>query len=250
MLQAALDALKPEQDFVEPQPEAPPRRRLARRDRGAARSAAVAQYVAAHAAVRLHHAPQARARASDGMLNDPAGADGGLVAGGGAGLASILADGVSIRLTGEDVERGTFSHRHAVFHDVNTGRARAASEAAAGERGLRDPQQPAHRERADRLRHGYNIQEPSRLVIWEAHGDFINGAQVMIDEFVVSARGKWGQRPSLVPAAAARARRTGPGPCRRQAGALPATRRRPEHARGQLHDGGPAFPPAAPAARC
>ena len=46
---------------------------------------------------------------------------------------------------------------------------------------------------------GYNIQEPSRLVIWEAqYGDFINGAQTMIDEFVVSARGKWGLRPSLV----------------------------------------------------
>ena len=46
---------------------------------------------------------------------------------------------------------------------------------------------------------GYNIQEPARLVIWEAqYGDFINGAQVMIDEFIVSARGKWGLRPSLV----------------------------------------------------
>jgi 2-oxoglutarate dehydrogenase E1 component len=47
--------------------------------------------------------------------------------------------------------------------------------------------------------YGYNIQAPSRLVIWEAqYGDFINGAQVIIDEFIVSARGKWGQRPSLV----------------------------------------------------
>jgi 2-oxoglutarate dehydrogenase E1 component len=47
--------------------------------------------------------------------------------------------------------------------------------------------------------YGYNIQEPARLVIWEAqYGDFINGAQVMIDEFLVSARGKWGLRPSLV----------------------------------------------------
>ena len=47
--------------------------------------------------------------------------------------------------------------------------------------------------------YGYNIQEPGRLVIWEAqYGDFINGAQTMIDEFIVSARGKWGLRPSLV----------------------------------------------------
>ena len=47
--------------------------------------------------------------------------------------------------------------------------------------------------------YGYNIQEPKRLVIWEAqYGDFINGAQVIIDEFLTSARAKWGQTPSLV----------------------------------------------------
>ena len=67
--------------------------------------------------------------------------------------ASLLEDGVPIRLTGEDVERGTFSHRHAVLHDAETGRRHiAAAEAAAGARVVRDPQQPAQRERDRRLR--------------------------------------------------------------------------------------------------
>ena len=115
-------------------------------------------------------------------------------------LASILADGTPVRLTGEDVERGTFSHRHAVFHDVSTGavhlplqhipQARASFE-------IRNS--PLTENALIGFEFGYNIQEPARLVIWEAqYGDFINGAQVMIDEFLVSARGKWGLRPSLV----------------------------------------------------
>jgi 2-oxoglutarate dehydrogenase E1 component len=115
-------------------------------------------------------------------------------------FASILADGTSIRLTGEDVERGTFSHRHAVFHDASSGanyaplqhipQARAAFEIH---------NSPLTENALIGFEFGYNIQEPTRLVIWEAqYGDFINGAQTMIDEYVVSARGKWGLRPSLV----------------------------------------------------
>jgi 2-oxoglutarate dehydrogenase E1 component len=115
-------------------------------------------------------------------------------------LASILADGISIRLTGEDVERGTFSHRHAVFHDVDTGRVhvplQTLPQAAAA---FEIHNSPLTENAVIGFEYGYNIQEPSRLVIWEAqYGDFINGAQVMIDEFIISARGKWGLRPSLV----------------------------------------------------
>ena len=74
-------------------------------------------------------------------------------------MATILADGTPIRLTGEDVERGTFSHRHAVLYDVDDRRrARAAADAPAGARGVRDPQQPAHRERRHRLR--VRLQHP------------------------------------------------------------------------------------------
>ena len=115
-------------------------------------------------------------------------------------LATILADGIPVRMTGEDVERGTFSHRHAVFHDAETGtqlvplqefpQARASFEIH---------NSPLSENAAVGFEFGYNVQEPRRLVIWEAqYGDFINGAQVMLDQFVTSARAKWGQTPSLV----------------------------------------------------
>ena len=115
-------------------------------------------------------------------------------------LATILADGIPIRMTGEDVERGTFSHRHAVFHDANTGKqlvplqefpqARAAFEIH---------NSPLSENAAVGFEFGYNVQEPKRLVIWEAqYGDFINGAQVMLDQFVTSGRAKWGLTPSMV----------------------------------------------------
>ena len=115
-------------------------------------------------------------------------------------LASILADGISIRLTGEDVERGTFSHRHAVFHDANNGRVHVPLQSLPQARAAFEiHNSPLTENAVVGFEYGYNIQEPARLVIWEAqYGDFINGAQVMIDEFLVSARGKWGLRPSLV----------------------------------------------------
>ncbi len=114
--------------------------------------------------------------------------------------ASILADGIPIRLTGEDVQRGTFSHRHAAFRDVQTGaidiplqrlpQARAAFEIH---------NSPLSENATIGFEYGYNVQAPERLVLWEAqYGDFINGAQVMLDQFLTSARAKWGQTPSLV----------------------------------------------------
>ncbi|MBM3263160.1 MAG: 2-oxoglutarate dehydrogenase E1 component [candidate division Zixibacteria bacterium] len=115
-------------------------------------------------------------------------------------LASILEDGVSIRMTGEDVERGTFSQRHAVLHDYEIDRWIAP---------LRDLPQanaafeirnsPLSEYAALGFEYGYNVQAPERLVLWEAqYGDFIDGAQIVLDEFVFSARAKWGQTPSLV----------------------------------------------------
>ncbi len=115
-------------------------------------------------------------------------------------FATILAEGVSIRLTGQDVERGTFSQRHAVLHDVETAstyvplqrlpQVRAAFEVC---------NSPVTENAALGFEYGYNIGGPGRLVVWEAqYGDFINGAQVVVDEFVASARSKWGQTPSLV----------------------------------------------------
>ena len=114
--------------------------------------------------------------------------------------ASILADGTPIRLTGEDVERGTFSHRHALLRDSENGRvyvplqnipqANAAFE-------IRNS--PLSENAAIGFEYGYNIQAPERLVIWEAqYGDFINTAQAILDEYVVSGYAKWEQTPSLV----------------------------------------------------
>ncbi|MFB3904097.1 MAG: 2-oxoglutarate dehydrogenase E1 component [Acidobacteriota bacterium] len=115
-------------------------------------------------------------------------------------LATILADGTAIRMTGQDTERGTFSQHHAVLYDVEDGRrlvplqefsqARAAFEIY---------NSPLSENAVLAFEYGYNIQEPQRLVLWEAqYGDFVNNAQTVIEEFIVSARAKWGQTPSLV----------------------------------------------------
>jgi 2-oxoglutarate dehydrogenase E1 component len=115
-------------------------------------------------------------------------------------FATILADGVPIRLTGEDVERGTFSHRHAVFHDASTGKQFVPLQEFAQARASFEVHNSALTENATiGFEFGYNVQEPGRLVIWEAqYGDFINGAQVMLDQFLTSGRAKWGLQPSLV----------------------------------------------------
>jgi 2-oxoglutarate dehydrogenase E1 component len=115
-------------------------------------------------------------------------------------LASILEDATPIRLTGEDVERGTFSHRHAVYVDPGTGVRFSPLETLPTARASFEIRNsPLSENAAVGFEYGYNIQAPDRLVLWEAqYGDFVNGAQVMLDEFVLSARAKWGQQPSLV----------------------------------------------------
>jgi 2-oxoglutarate dehydrogenase E1 component len=114
-------------------------------------------------------------------------------------LASVLADGIPIRLTGEDVERGTFSQRHAVFHDVTSDARFIPLQQFAGARASFEiHNSPLSENAALGFEFGYSVYEPECLVIWEAqYGDFLNGAQVMLDQFVTSARAKWGLRPSL-----------------------------------------------------
>ena len=115
-------------------------------------------------------------------------------------FASILEDGTPIRLTGEDVERGTFSHRHAVLFDAQTGARFSALQAIPQARASFEIlNSPLTESGCIGFEYGYDIQAPERLVVWEAqYGDFINGAQLVLDEFVLSARAKWGQEPSLV----------------------------------------------------
>ncbi len=202
-LQSAMDSLKPERDLVEPEPPEPPARAAA-----TARTRVPLQ--------RLHdinasllaapdgftfHRKLARARDKRGAaLDAPDERTIDWALGEELALASILADGTAVRLTGEDVERGTFSHRHAVYHDAKTGAMHVPLQAfAQSQAAFEIRNTPLTENAVVGFEYGYNIQEPSRLVIWEAqYGDFINGAQVMIDEFIVSARGKWGIRPSLV----------------------------------------------------
>ncbi len=201
-LQAELAALEPEKQMLEPVPDAPPR--------GAARRVHTAvpleQLRELHTALlqlpegftvhpKLEKALQRRRPA----LDDPDKATVDWALAEQLAYASILADGTAIRLTGEDTERGTFSQRHAVYHDARTGRAFTALQALPQARAAFEVyNSPLSEAAAIGFEYGYNVQAPERMVVWEAqYGDFINGAQVHIDEFVVSARAKWGQTPSL-----------------------------------------------------
>ena len=115
-------------------------------------------------------------------------------------FATVLADGIPIRFTGEDAERGTFSQRHAVFHDVLTGKQFVPLQEFKGARVIRDPQQCVVGVRRCRLRVRLQRVRGSgpRYLGGAQCGDFVNGAQVMLDQFVTSARAKWGLRTSLV----------------------------------------------------
>jgi 2-oxoglutarate dehydrogenase E1 component len=115
-------------------------------------------------------------------------------------FASILEGGIPIRITGQDVERGTFSHRHAVQHDTNTGDRHIPLQMLPGAKAAFEIyNSPLSEYAALGFEFGYSIQKPGTLVIWEAqYGDFINNAQTIMDEFIVSGREKWGQLPSLV----------------------------------------------------
>jgi multifunctional 2-oxoglutarate metabolism enzyme len=114
-------------------------------------------------------------------------------------FASLLALGVPVRLTGQDTERGTFSQRHAVLHDANTG------ERWAPLQHLRDANapfelhnSPLSEQACVGFEYGYSVQAPDALVLWEAQfGDFVNSAQVTIDQFLASGLAKWGQTSRL-----------------------------------------------------
>jgi 2-oxoglutarate dehydrogenase E1 component len=115
-------------------------------------------------------------------------------------FATILEDGIPIRLTGQDSIRGTFSQRHAIFYDARTNQPHTPlqtfPQANASFEIINSPLSEAG---AIGFEVGYNVIAPERLVIWEAqYGDFINNAQAVIDEFLLSGRAKWGLTPSLV----------------------------------------------------
>ena len=114
-------------------------------------------------------------------------------------FASLLTEGTPIRLTGQDTERGTFSQRHMVLHDAKTGQAVCPIQS------LPDAQAPfeLHNSPLSELaclgfEYGYSQEAPETLVLWEAQfGDFVNAADVIIDQFIVSGLAKWGQSARL-----------------------------------------------------
>ncbi len=115
-------------------------------------------------------------------------------------FASILADGIPIRLTGQDTVRGTFSQRHVAFYDVETDERVIPLQRMPAARASFDVHNSPLAEAAPLgFEYGYSVQAPETLVLWEAQfGDFANGAQVIIDQFIASARAKWQETSGLV----------------------------------------------------
>jgi 2-oxoglutarate dehydrogenase E1 component len=114
-------------------------------------------------------------------------------------FASLLADGIPIRITGQDTERGTFSHRHAVLHDVNTGATftplQHLDEAAAA---FEIHNSPLSEYACLGFEYGYSAAAPEALVLWEAQfGDFVNGAQIVVDQFIAAGLSKWRETSRL-----------------------------------------------------
>lgn len=108
-------------------------------------------------------------------------------------FASLLGDGVPIRMSGQDVERGTFSQRHNVWHDMETdARYRPLDYVSPKQAQLELYNSPLSEAGVLGFEYGYSLDTPDGLTIWEAQfGDFINCAQVIIDQFVASAEDKW-----------------------------------------------------------
>src|SRR5215510_10003037 len=115
-------------------------------------------------------------------------------------FASLIADGTSVRLTGQDAERGTFSHRQAVVHDVNTGETFTPMASLPGATGAFEIYNSPLSEMAVLgFEYGFSIAAPDELVLWEAqYGDFANVAQPMFDQFISAGRAKWRQESGLV----------------------------------------------------
>lgn len=115
-------------------------------------------------------------------------------------FASILADGTHIRMSGQDVERGTFSHRHAVLNDVRTGRKHVPLAHLPGVNASVEIYNSALSELAVLgFEYGFSVATPDTLTLWEAQfGDFANVAQPIIDQFIAADRAKWAQDSGIV----------------------------------------------------
>lgn len=130
-------------------------------------------------------------------------------------FGSLLLEGNHVRITGQDVQRGTFSHRHAVVKDQNTeqeytplNHLAATMDPSAPMEDLSRPDTQAGFTCRNSIlsefavlgfEHGYSLENPNSLVLWEAQfGDFVNGAQIMIDQFIAAGEDKWLRQSGLV----------------------------------------------------
>jgi 2-oxoglutarate dehydrogenase E1 component len=115
-------------------------------------------------------------------------------------FAALLADGVSIRLSGEDSCRGTFGHRHSILYDMKTEKPYIPLSVVAENGAQFAPWDSTLSEFAVLgFEYGYSVEAPETLVIWEAQfGDFANGAQVIIDQFIAVGESKWERASGLV----------------------------------------------------
>ncbi|MBV8375244.1 MAG: multifunctional oxoglutarate decarboxylase/oxoglutarate dehydrogenase thiamine pyrophosphate-binding subunit/dihydrolipoyllysine-residue succinyltransferase subunit [Candidatus Eremiobacteraeota bacterium] len=117
----------------------------------------------------------------------------------GLAFASLLTTGTPVRLTGQDTERGTFSHRHAVFHDPSTNAVWIPLQhLSSGQASFEIRNSPLSEYACVGFEYGYSTEEPNALVLWEAqYGDFFNGAQIVVDQFIAAGQAKWGQTSRL-----------------------------------------------------
>jgi len=114
-------------------------------------------------------------------------------------FAALLREGIPIRLTGQDTVRGTFSHRHAGLWDAKTGERHVPLQHLAGSKASFElHNSPLSEYACLGFEYGYAVTAPDALVLWEAqYGDFVNGAEIIIDQFLVSGLAKWRQTSRL-----------------------------------------------------
>ena len=160
-------------------------------------------------------------------------------------FASLLTEGTHIRLTGQDTERGTFSHRHMALYDEKTGLKYVPIQNLSGALAPFElHNSPLSEAGCLGFEYGYSAASPESLVLWEAQfGDFANAAQVIIDSFIASGEAKWGQTTRLTLLLAARLRGVGAGALQRPDRALHRACRRGQHAARQPDHRRPVLPP-------
>jgi 2-oxoglutarate dehydrogenase E1 component len=164
-------------------------------------------------------------------------------------FASLLDEGSRVRLSGQDVERGTFSQRHAVWVDQETEKRYAPLKHVSGKKtyDFECINSMLSEEAVLGFEYGYSLAEPQTLVLWEAQfGDFANGAQVVFDQFLSSGERKWLRMSGLVCMLPHGYEGQGPEHSSARLERLPADVCGRQHAGSQLHDAGQLLPHPAP----